>query len=234
MKRRQDLLFRSLVKNMKRWNASAGSRNFGRDFWAARKVCWTSEQLNEVVTTTAADVDKALSSSGPLQLGQLQRLNRAFLDCQCVEDQKALARRLHRAHPGIIQLLLRVVIEGEALSFVALHTMYHWSYSHDACRSMAALGVVETIIAILPLASVHVRASALDVLDRLTDQIPMAVCRLLRPRHFRVLFELLQFDDKSLPTLLRVLDRMVAHPKAIPLLQTRFASSSWCKSWGIT
>ncbi|KAF0726488.1 hypothetical protein AaE_009606, partial [Aphanomyces astaci] len=98
--------------------------DFSRDEWAARKACWSTVQLNQVVQATSSLVAKVVEAScpSPLVLVHLQRINRRFLSCPCIEDSRALARRLHADHPAALEVMLRVVVEGDLLSLVAVQT----------------------------------------------------------------------------------------------------------------
>ncbi|ETW01281.1 hypothetical protein H310_06851 [Aphanomyces invadans] len=140
-------------------------------------------------------------------------------------DSQALARRLHAAHPTALNVMLRIVVEGDMVSFVAIQSMLHWSYCQDACKTMVAMGVIETLLSMLPMAAPCFKFCSVDLLVRLVEHDRSALPRLLRPRLVRALLQLLQDKSNSKRTLhglLHVLEVVITHPKANVLLKTRW------------
>lgn len=70
---------------------------------------------------------------------------------------------------------------------MAAHALYNVSFAATACASFAALGLVEVLFGLLPLALAPVALVAIDVLDRITTAEASAVTRCLVPRHVRLL-----------------------------------------------
>ncbi|KAF0695561.1 Aste57867_13601 [Aphanomyces stellatus] len=122
----------------------------------------------------------------------------------------------------MLERLLHVLVEGDDLACVATQTLSHLTYSIDACKTMVALGLAETLASILTVAPPLMQHSALELLGRLTDQVPSAVCRLLRPRFLQALVQVDVAPTDS--HRLRLLGHILSHPKA-PSLPSAFSQS---------
>ncbi|OQR95974.1 hypothetical protein THRCLA_22034 [Thraustotheca clavata] len=192
--------------------------NYPREVWAERKQCFSAFTLAKTINQLYQLLDGIVEGNNTLEfVVNTHKLNKLFLTCICIEDHRVLANSALESYSLCIDLFIQYAIQGDRVAVVALLALHNISYASNASQTMVALGLVEVLFGIIPLAPVLTTKIALNVLQRLVTTSQSATTRVLIHRNIKVLLTKLEIADANyswVPTALNILTIVLRSSKA--------------------